>query len=306
MPIEFSPPRKLGIILQMGAILVLLAFASASFWLGWLSPAGGGFIVFLVLALASIAPILLLVYHLYALVGARYSLDRDGIRLHWGLRQEDIPLQEVDWVRPPDQILDLLPGRPRRLRLPLVWWPGAVRGVRSIRGLGPVEYIASDPWHLLLIATPQRIFAISPADSQAFIQAFNRISELGSLSPLAHQSVYPVSVFERLWANRLARTLLLSGFGLGVLLLAWVGAVIPSRARLPLTFSPIGAPADLYPSERLLLLPVVNGFAFLADLLGGLFFFRHDQQRPVAYLLWAGSILTPVLMMIAVVMILGG
>ena len=41
---------------------------------------------------------------------------------------------------------------------------------------------------------------------------------------------------------------------------------------------------------RLLLLPAVGVLVFIINLLGGLFFYRKDEQRLVAYLLWTSSV----------------
>jgi hypothetical protein len=49
-----------------------------------------------------------------------------------------------------------------------------------------------------------------------------------------------------------------------------------------------------------LLLPVLNGLFFLADLLLGLFFFRREETRPLAYLLWMCSVMVSGLLFLAV------
>jgi hypothetical protein len=53
-----------------------------------------------------------------------------------------------------------------------------------------------------------------------------------------------------------------------------------------------------------MLLPVLNTFIFLADLLLGLFFYRRTEAQPLAYLLWGSSILTALLFIAAVIFIL--
>ena len=50
---------------------------------------------------------------------------------------------------------------------PRLQWPGAMLGVAHVRDLGPVEYMAAEAAKMLLIATPQRIYAISPQDPEA-------------------------------------------------------------------------------------------------------------------------------------------
>ena len=61
-----------------------------------------------------------------------------------------------------------------------------------------------------------------------------------------------------------------------------------------------GKPRDLVPSVRLMLLPVLSSMIYLVDLLLGLFFFREEENRLLAYLLWAGGVLVPFLFLIGV------
>jgi hypothetical protein len=152
----------------------------------------------------------------------------------------------------------------------------------------------------VLVATPLRIFAISPENPDTFIKSFRNINEMGSLTPIAPRSVYPTFLLARLWADRPARYLVLAGFTLGLALLIWVSLAIPARAQVSLGYLPSGEPLDPSPAASLLLLPVLNGLTYLTDLLGGLFFYRRPDQKALAYVLWAGGVITPILMLVAV------
>jgi hypothetical protein len=46
---------------------------------------------------------------------------------------------------------------------------------------------------------------------------------------------------------------------------------------------------------------VLAGIIFVTNLVTGVYFYRKDSQRPVSYLLWLGSVLTPLLLIIAVI-----
>jgi len=52
------------------------------------------------------------------------------------------------------------------------------------------------------------------------------------------------------------------------------------------------------------LLPVLNTFFFITDLLLGFFFYRREDTRSLSYLMWASSALTSILFMGAVYFIL--
>jgi hypothetical protein len=55
----------------------------------------------------------------------------------------------------------------------------------------------------------------------------------------------------------------------------------------------------------LLLLPVLNTFFYMAESLFGLYFFRSDETRTLAYLLWGSGLFTAILFLIAALSILG-
>lgn len=304
---DFAPAKREGVVFQSLAIAVFLIAGGILFYQAIDAHVGSRFLVYLVLALLLLAPLPVLAYRLYSLLGARYLLERDGLRLRWGLRSEDVPIIDVDWIYPAGEYGRLIVAPARQTpHLPLPWlrWPGALRGVRAVSGLGTIEFLAADTQRLLLVGTARRIYAISPADPLAFVKAFNRVSELGSLSPLAARSVYPQVVVERLWSNQAARVLLIAGGSINLALLVWVLLAIPTRASISLGFSQFGAPLDPNSSERLLLLPVVSSLAFVVDVLFGVYFFRREESKPVAYLLWAASILTGAWMALGIAFIL--
>ncbi|MFW5713452.1 MAG: PH domain-containing protein [Brevefilum sp.] len=285
---EFHPPRRTGIFLQGGSILLLGLAGGYFFFLAGRDPSGLGFLLNMLIALVIFAPLPVLVYRLYALLTAYYFLQRDGLRIRWGLRREDIPLRQIEWVRPAAEL---------GFHLPLPWlrWPGAVLGSRKVSELGEVEFIAADLAHMLLVATPEKIYAISPADTKTFMAQYRKINEMGSLTPLEAQSVYPTVLFGSVWEDRLARWLILGSFGIGLLLLAAVGLAVPRLNTIAWigTFEPA-------PAERLLLLPILEGIFWLSNLLFGIFLYRRGGALRIgAYLLWGTGTLTGLLFLLA-------
>lgn len=290
----FPPPRKRGLILRGVGVAALGLAGTACLLLSLRQQVGAMFVVLLLLSIVFYLPIPLAAYRAYALLNASYTLERDGLRLRWGLRAEDIPLPEIEWVRPAAEL---------GFHLPMPWLalPGGLLGARSLPELGTVEFIASEEQSLLLVATRQKIYAISPADPGAFIHAFQRAIELGSLAPLPSYSSQPVAFVARIWRDIPARILLLLSLGLTVALFVLAGLLIPGRGQIALGFSPEGQPLEAGPAARLLLLPVLAAFTFVTDLIAGMYFYRHPSQRPVAYLLWVAGVLTPLLLIIAVI-----
>ena len=91
-------------------------------------PRSASGLTFLLLLLPALAALILappLLYRLIALQRATYVLRRDGILLSWGLRREEIPMDQVQWVGPPEALGSPVPHA-------LGGWPGAVLSTRSL------------------------------------------------------------------------------------------------------------------------------------------------------------------------------
>lgn len=283
----FYPPRRTGIIFQGSIILILTVAGGYFFFIATQDPSGLGFLLYMIIALVILAPLPLWIYRFYALVNAMYILRRDGLLIRWGLRREDIPLRSIEWIRPAKEL---------GFRLPMPWlrWLGAILGSRHVSELGSVEFLGSDLAHLILVATPEKIYAISPDEVNQFLFFFQQINEMGSLMPLQAQSVYPTVLLGRVWEDRLARILIITGFGIGVSLLITVAIAVPSLGTLVWT-----GRGEVAPAERLLLLSVLDGMIWLANLLLGIFLYRRGEDlRIAAYSLWGTAALTGLLLLV--------
>lgn len=288
----FQPDRRRGRIFHQVALGAFSLVGMAGLWEAAQANIGPVFLVYLLPALAALGGVPILAYRYYDLLNSYYNLEREGVRLRWGLRLEVIPIEDVLWVRLASELGTALP-------LPRLHWPGALVGTRTLPGAGEVEFMAAEARGLVVIATPGRGYAISPSDPEGFLLAFQRCMEMGSLFPLQAHSVYPTYLLSRVWRSRLARLQLLVGVGLSLVLLVWVSLAIPGRSQVQLGFSPSGVSGDLAPAVRLLLLPVLNTFFFLSDLLLGLFLFRREESQTYAYLLWGSGALTALLFLLA-------
>ncbi len=294
---QFSPPRRRGLIIHIGLLLISLGVGAVFFLMATQQQAGVAFMLYLLAALLLLAPAPLLAYRAYALLGAGYALQRDGLRIRWGLRAEDIPLPQVEWVRAASDLGYALP-------LPPLALPGAILGTRQTADLGLIEFMASDLDTLMLVATPQKVYAVSPTDMQGFSRAFQYSMEMGSITPMPVLSVKPVAFLSGVWQSRFARWLLLSGVLVNLGLFILVSLAIAGRATVSLGFDLNGAPVEAGASARLLLLPVLSVLIYVADLIAGLFFYRHPHERPVALMLWLSAAVTAVVLVIAAIVLL--
>jgi hypothetical protein len=243
--------------------------------------------------LIAFAPIPFFGYRAYALYKADYYIDRDSLAIVWGLRVEDIPLTDIEWVRPASDLTS-------PLILPRFRLPGAVLGTRRHPDLGLVEFIASNTRNIILIATSKRVFAISPKDAASLVRTFARATEMGSISPAAPVSVYPSFIVTQAWQTPIARFLWVSGLILNIGLIVWVGILIPSLNQIPFGFDAFGAPNDPTASSRLILLPLLSMLLFIGGLIAGLYYYRWDKTRPLAVIVWVSSAISALLFLMAV------
>ena len=291
----FPPSKRNGLILH-GLLLLILAAAAGWGFFNLLRGSGGlNFVIYLLVGLIGFAPIPLLGYRAFALYRAEYILDRDSLELRWGLRDEDIPLTDIEWVR---SMRDLT----QPLSLPPMPMAGAILGLRRHRDLGIVEFIASERKDLLLVATSKRVYAISPANPVEFTQTFARAVELGSLVPAKPKSIYPSFLLAEAWQSGLVRYLWLASLFLNIGLIVWISLLIPEISQIALGFRPDRTP-DAVPSIQLVILPLVSAFLALAGWATGLFFYRWEKQRVLSVIIWASGAVTSLLFLIAVLFI---
>ena len=290
---HFPPAKQFGVILHGILIIALTGVSVWAFWSLTQSQVGPLFVVYLLVGLLAFVPVPILGYRAYALMRADYYIDRDSLAILWGLRVEDIPLTDIEWVRPASDLT-------YPLALPRLRLPGAVLGTRRHPDLGAVEFIASTPRNMILIATSKHVFAISPRDAASLVRTFARATEMGSLTPAEPKSVYPSFIITQAWESPVARFVWISGLLLNLGLVGWVGLLIPSLSQVPFGFDPVGVPDITVPSVRLILLPLISSLMYVFGLTAGLYFYRWEKQRPLAFVLWVSSTFCALLFLIAV------
>ena len=172
-----------------------------------------------------------------------------------------------------------------------------------MEGLGKVEFLASDARDLLLVATPERVFVISPSDQRGFVSAFRRATEMGSLSPMEAYSTQPVVFVRQILADRVVRVLLAVSVFMLIGLLVVVALQLPGRELVSIGFDSRGVPREPVPAQQLLLLPLLGTVVLVADLLAGVVLYHRWNLHLIAYLLWGGSGLTSLLLILAALQI---
>ncbi len=219
-------------------------------------------------------------YQLYGILTAEYRLDRESLRVRWGLIREQIPLSQISKIERASKQQEVQP--PGGLGL-----PGVRLGSGRAEGAA-AEYFATDLAKTLLVHHEGGRLAITPGDPDQFLESFVTFSRMGSLERAERRSERPDLLPAQIWSDRPARTILLVGVLLPLSLLLYLAVQAPALPdNLPFGFRPSGEPGAAAPTGRLLLLPFVGGLVWLADFLLGAWFYRRGDDRPLAYALWA-------------------
>jgi len=289
----FFPPKIPGVVLHILLLVVLLAGIITLMILAFSQPVGWSLILYLLGSLTLIAFLPIVAYRGYALLHALYMIERDGLRVRWGLRSEDLPLTEVIWVRPASDLVN-------PLRLPRFSTPGAILGESEHEELGKVEFIASSASNLVIVAATNKTLILSPEDPEDFTQKFQRVIEMGSLSPISPYTAVPAAFFSQVFKDKLARILIPVNIGLVLLLLVVTSVLTPFRQTISLGYNVDGLPLPPVQSNRLLLLPVIDILFNLVDLIFGFFSFRRNETRVISYFVWGAGIITSLLLFIAI------
>ena len=293
----FHPPRRRGLILNIGVMAALSLLAIALLVLASQTALGPSFLGFLLGALVIAVPLPLLANRVYALINSSYQIERDGIRLKWGFREVDIPITAVEYCELAGDLL--FP-----LEFPRMQWPGAMIGTHRQDQLGQVEFLASERAGLVMIGTGEHVYVISPQTPKQFVAHYRKVIEMGSLSPLPAYSAAPSFLLLDFWRIPRLRIMLVLTVVFSLALFVWVGLAVPTLSQVSLGFTVEGLPIPPVSPAQLFLLPSVNILLVAANYLLSLYFFRRSAGHPVVYWLWAVNAVTSLLFLLAVFFIL--
>lgn len=291
------PRRTPGVILHAFLAVMILSGCGVLVWLALQQTGGGLLILYLLVSIVLLGLLPFVVYRGYALLHGVYSLKRDGLRVRWGLRAEDIPLSEVKWVRPASDLQT-------PIKLPAFSMEGAILGTVVHPDLGPIEFIASSFKNLVVVATINQILVLSPDLFDEFVQRFQRAIEMGTLTPMEPYSAVPAVFLRQVATDRFARILIPAGFGLTLVLLILVSLAIPGIPLISLGYDLSGSLLEPVASVRMLLLPVLSTIFFIFSAVAGVYFYRRSETQPISLLVWMGGVITPVLLIIASIILL--
>jgi hypothetical protein len=287
---HYSPHRRRGALIHGALIAVSIAVMIVAI-IFLFQTQGVVFVAWLLVMLPLLIMIPLLISRLFGLIRSDYTVSRDFLVLQWGNRLVKIPIQSIEWVRSFDSL-------GLELKAPRFFRSGIVRDLVSSEDLGWVEYLSDNVQHSLFVATPERVYAISPVRIIEFSNALSEAIESGSLLPAEGVSIEPETIFTRLWQNPSARLLILSLIGGNLALLIIVQLMLGNvNAMAVFSQQSVITPVSLQ------LLPFWAVFLAIIDLLLGLFLYRKQIYRMAAYFLWGAGAVLPVLLALSIALI---
>lgn len=272
-----KPPRKRSLVLNLIVGFIALVGGLVLLVLGSGDALRQPNLLQLALALVLFVVVALFSYQTFLVLTTRFQLTRSALELQWGFRREVLPLEQVEWAHP---VLDFDSPMP----LPGFVLPFQYYGIRRIRGLGTVEFAATDRRNMVLIRADNRHFVISPEDAYAFASEFEKLSALGPQEVVAPLSQTGRNLIGEILQDSMARKLFTAGI-VGLLTLTAVSIAL-SATRPTITWITL----ELVPSNRLLLLLLVGGLDWLLNtFLGGYFYLRGLLEKRWIFLIWSWS-----------------
>ncbi|MDY7039743.1 MAG: PH domain-containing protein [Chloroflexota bacterium] len=294
---DFRPRRIRGLLVGIGltgGIVVLDALMVT--WIAHRPVDLLTFFLGLTVAL-SLPALVVMAYWLYSLVGMRYTLDRNGLVITCGATGQVVPMHSIQQIIP--SAGHTLEGRMRGVR-----WPGCWVGQGHLAGRGLALFYATVPLsEQLLVVTPSLTYAISPANGEEFVQAFEARRQLGTLKRWSQESQQARFVSWPIWSDRVSHAFLGLGLMLNIGLFAYLCWRYPGIPLVvPLHFDAAGMVDRSGPRGGLFILPLIGLLIWGGNSALGLSL--RVRERAAAYLLWSGTLLVQVLLITALLTIL--
>ena len=284
---EFLPPKTKALVIN--SILAVLLIVVILFFLIYASYIGEGWlaIVFIALGLVLLVPLFVTVYRIFTIITTNYRITRDALEIKWGLRRELIPLREIEWVHPVSDFQTPLP-------LPFGKLRASFYDEIDINGLGKTLFVATKPEQMVLIKLSQAYVVLSPTDKGLFTQAFNELSQMGSIESPEAESENLKMLWRRVIEDKKAKNLLiLTAISLFVLIAMAVVIVAIDAAVVWVDMIPV-------PPTRLFLLALLGLLFNMLNTAFALFLYLQERSgKAIVYLILAWSVLTNLMLAFA-------
>ncbi len=236
-----------------------------------------------ILSLLVLIPLLLLIVQIVRILRSKYRIDREGLTIQWGFQKMVIPMQEIEWIRPVDQMGYSIP-------LPAFAKIGLFYGKTRSPNLGEILFFATQQQDALLIGTTQEVIFLSPLDAGAFEKGLQESVYLGSITPLERKSIRVDSPFLTIRTNLRLYVPISFSFLLTLGLFVLFGFTVNTREAIQI------GPVLFEATGNLIVIPIL---AMLVNILDGIltpFLYKQENLRPYAFLTaYSGLVMTMLL-----------
>jgi hypothetical protein len=279
---QFRPLRATGIALGAFASAWAFVFAALLLLRGATEPVSLSTVFCYLIAAVFLGIGVLVAYWTYACATLRYTLDRNGLVIHWGFVRQVIPLDSVKRL-----------ARGELVALPHingVNWPGYHVGRTEIREVGETLFYSTHRRlaDIVYVVTPSLTYAVSPPDVQQFISDVESMQKQGTTVPLRQVPRRLPLADQPFWLDRWAQGLAVAAV---LLCAATFGVIFRNYGGLPDSMAISFPPLDverLASKHELLSLPTTAFAVLIVSLVAG--FAIRAWERLASYMLLASLV----------------
>lgn len=242
-----------------------------------------------VVLVASVPLLFYLLQRAWAAFTLEYWMDRNALTLVWSGRKEQVALPAIRRIVRGATVEQDDP--------PWTQWPAPYIGTGAAGLWQDVRMVATRPLgECLLLETDTRVYAVSPADVEGFLAALQERFRLGPVRE-------PVDASQSRRFNTGATALVLLGGGLvGAMML--FGVLMIRYPDLPnalaFQYNSDGVPLVVRQKTALFLLPIIGLLSWLVNGAWGVWMVYRSQVTG-AYMLWGGTIVVQLCVLMALI-----
>ena len=221
-----------------------------------------------------------------------YGIDRNAVYIASLGNTEVVPLDQIRRIDFGMQVLSISQR--------LIQGIGSYWG-EGVTADGTIVYVRStvQPSRCLFITTVTGVYAIAPAEIEAFVQDLEQRSNLGVTKHLAREINYGPWFNTPFWQDRSSQLLLALAICINLLtvgILAWHYPQLGDTVQM--RFDAIGDVAELRPRYQTLFLPLAALGVTAVNLIAALISFRYEKL--VAHMLQGASVVVQLMFCVAV------
>ncbi len=234
-----------------------------------------------------------LAYRVAAALSLSYAVDRNGVYIFWLGNRAVVPLQAIESI---ESGVAAAASPLRSI--------GYFHGQAALSGGRTLHRFTTVPTErALVLHTATDSYAISPLESEAFVQDLEQRRRLGAIQQLAPGVEAGRAFFYAFWDDRVVNIALIAAAALNLALLGWLMTIYPELPPLlDMRSDAKGATAALAPRHQILFLPLAG--AAIGLLNTGLGLTIYGREPVGARLLQVASVGAQILFAVAAVTIL--